>query len=156
MKVVRTIAAELGKGLLAGLVGTAAMTVVSTLEMKLRKRAASGTPAAAAERVLGVKPRDERAKRRLSNLVHFTYGTLWGTMRAILGRTLSAAGVRNPVAPVSAHLAAVWGAELIALPRLGLTPPVREWGRKEVAIDLMHHLVYATAVDQAYRALGRF
>jgi hypothetical protein len=156
MKILRTIASELGKGLLAGLVGTAAMTVVSTLEMKLRKRAASGTPAKAAERVLGVKPRGERARGRLSNLVHFTYGTLWGTMRAVFGRTLSATGVRNPLAPAAAHLAAVWGAELIALPRLGLTPPVREWGGKEVAIDWMHHLVYAAAVDGAYRALGRF
>jgi hypothetical protein len=155
MKILRTIAAELGKGLLAGLVGTAAMTVVSTLEMKARKRAASATPAKAAERVLGMKPQDERARSRLSNLVHFTYGTLWGTMRSILGRTLSAAGVRNPLAPAAAHLAVVWGTELVALPRLGLTPPVREWGRKEVAIDWMHHLVYAAAVDGAYRAISR-
>jgi CPA1 family monovalent cation:H+ antiporter len=46
------VAANFGKGLFAGLAGTAAMTVSSTLEMKLSGRAASETPAQAAEAAL--------------------------------------------------------------------------------------------------------
>jgi len=44
----------IGRGLLAGLAGTAAMPVSSTLEMRLRGRAASGAPANATAKVLGI------------------------------------------------------------------------------------------------------
>ena len=48
------VAAAVGIGLAAGVVGTVAMTVSSTLEAKLRGREASTTPARAASKVLGV------------------------------------------------------------------------------------------------------
>ena len=56
------VAANFGKGLFAGLAGTAAMTVSSTLEMKISGRAASETPAQAAEEVLDVQPNDEESE----------------------------------------------------------------------------------------------
>lgn len=46
------VASNVGKGLFAGLAGTAAMTVSSTLEMKLSGRGASQTPAQGSEAVL--------------------------------------------------------------------------------------------------------
>jgi hypothetical protein len=64
------VASDFGKGIFAGVAGTAAMTLSSTLEMKVRGRPASSTPALAAAKVLGVKPVDEEAKARFSNLVH--------------------------------------------------------------------------------------
>jgi hypothetical protein len=69
------VAADFGKGLFAGVAGTAAMTVSSTLEMKLSGRPASQTPADAAEKVLQVEPEDEDSEARFSNLVHWGYGT---------------------------------------------------------------------------------
>ncbi|HSH60119.1 MAG TPA: hypothetical protein VK988_10845, partial [Acidimicrobiales bacterium] len=63
-------AAAVGRGLLAGVVGTGAMTVSSTLEMKLRGRAASSAPADAAAKVLGVEPKGEAAKARFATMVH--------------------------------------------------------------------------------------
>jgi hypothetical protein len=44
---VSSVACKIGRGLAAGLVGTAAMTVSSTLEAKLRKRKPSQAPATA-------------------------------------------------------------------------------------------------------------
>ena len=132
------IAASFGKGVFAGVAGTAAMTVSSTLEMKLRGRAASSTPALAAAKVLGVEPVDEKSEARFSNIVHWGYGSAWGGARGLL----SAAGLSGPAA-TSAHLGAVWGSEQAMLPALGVTPPLTEWGAKEVAIDALHHLVYA-------------
>jgi len=76
MKVLRVIAAELGRGLIAGFVGAVAMTIASTLEMKLRKRPPSSAPADAAGKVLGIQPRDEKGKRRFSNVVHYAYRLL--------------------------------------------------------------------------------
>lgn len=141
-------ASAAGRGLLAGAVGTAAMTVSSTAEMKLRARAASDAPARAAARVLGVEPVDDAAKARFSNLVHWSYGTGWGAVRGLVG----AAGLRGAPA-CGAFLAAVWGSELATLPALGVAPPVTQWGAREVAIDAWHHVVYATATSLAYEAL---
>lgn len=60
-----------GRGLVAGHVGTAAMTVSSTLETKGRGRPASSVPAAAAGTVLGVEPQGEAETKRFWNLVHW-------------------------------------------------------------------------------------
>src|SRR5688500_1261211 len=52
-------AAACGTGIFARIAGTAAMTLSSTIEMKVRGRPASSTPAQAAAKVLGVEPVDE-------------------------------------------------------------------------------------------------
>ena len=68
--IARRLARAIGKGVVAGLAGTAAMTVSSTVEAKLRKRQFSTAPARAAQKLLGIKefesPRDVA---RFSDLV---------------------------------------------------------------------------------------
>lgn len=144
------VAADVGKGLFAGVAGTAAMTVSSTLEMKVRGRPASNAPADAAGKVLGVEPKDERGEARFATLVHWGYGTGWGAVRGLVG----AAGLKGPAA-AAAHFGAVWGSEQVMLPTLGVAPPFWTWGAKEVGIDAFHHLVYAAATSAAYAALDR-
>jgi hypothetical protein len=98
-----TMAGSVGKGLVAGFVGTVAMTVSSTAEQKLRQREASTAPARAAEKVLGIeKFTGSSAEQRFSTLVHWGYGTGWGAVRGLL----SALGL-PPKAATVAHLAAV-------------------------------------------------
>jgi len=145
-----TLAAGIGKGLFAGAFGTVAMTVSSTAEMKLRGREASSAPADAAGRMLGVQPRNETGKKRFATVVHYGYGTSLGTIRGVIG----VAGLAGPAA-TAAHFAAVWGNELVMLPKLGVAPPATEWGAKEVAVDAFHHLGYATATGLAYDYLDR-
>ena len=144
------IAASVGKGLFAGVAGTAAMTVSSTLEMKIRDRQASDAPAEAAGKVLGVEPTGDSEQARFSNLVHWGYGTSWGKVRGLI----DAAGLEGKEA-AAAHFLAVWGSEQVMLPALGVAPPFWQWGAKEVAIDAFHHLVYVGATDVAYAALDR-
>jgi hypothetical protein len=111
------VASDIGKGLFAGLAGTAAMTVSSTLEMKLSGRGASQTPAQAAEAVLDIEPGDEATEARFSSLVHWGYGTGWGSIRGLL----ASAGLSGPGA-TAVHLGLVWGAEqddLLGPERLG-------------------------------------
>ncbi len=144
------LASGVGKGLFAGAVGTAAMTVSSTLEMKARGRAASTAPADAAGKILGVEPKDEAGEARFSNLVHWGYGTGWGAVRGLIG----AAGLEGAAAS-AAHFGAVWGSEQVMLPALGVAPPFWTWGAKEVGIDAFHHLVYAVATGAAYALLDR-
>ena len=140
----------IGKGLVAGLVGTAAMTASSTLEMKLRGRGGSDAPAKAAGKVLGVEPKGDEGKERFSNIVHWGYGTSWGAVRGLLG----AAGLRGPAA-TAAHFATVWGTELKMLPALEVAPPPQEWGAAELAVDALHHAVYAAAAGAAYEYIER-
>ena len=54
MKALNTLATSIGKGVVAGFAGTAAMTVSSTVEMRLRGRAPSTAPADATAKVLGI------------------------------------------------------------------------------------------------------
>src|ERR1043165_7841240 len=99
------IADGIGKGVVAGLAGTAAMTVSSTLEAKLRGRSFSTAPAKAATRALGIETFDDgEAYARFSNLVHWGYGTGWGVARGIL----RAIGL-GPRAATPAHFALIWG-----------------------------------------------
>jgi hypothetical protein len=144
------LADTIGRGLVAGFAGTAAMTVSSTLEMKLRGRAASTAPADATAKVLGIERfRDDPAKARFSNLVHWGYGSAWGVVHGLL----RLAGL-PPAKATAAHLAAVWGNEAVMLPVLGVAPPFWTWGVEEVAIDVWHHVVYATATAVAYEQLS--
>ena len=97
------IAAAFGKGIFAGVAGTAAMTLSSTIEMNVRGRPASSTPARAAAKVLGVEPVNEDSEGRFSNLVHWGYGTAWGGARGLL----AAAGLSGPAATASRSIRSV-------------------------------------------------
>jgi hypothetical protein len=146
-QLVNNVASSVGKGLVAGIVGTAAMTVSSTLEARIRHRAASSAPARATAKVLGIKEfEDDIAQARFNDLSHWGYGTMWGVVRGLLGAT----GM-PPAAASAAHGAVVWGSAQVTLPALEVAPPIVFWRRKEIAIDLWHHAVYAAATGLAYR-----
>jgi hypothetical protein len=151
MKALTKTASAIGDGLVAGFLGTAAMTVSSTVEAKLRGRAASTAPARATARALGIREFDsDRAKARFNDLSHWGYGTGWGVVRGVLGATGLA-----PAKATAAHGAAVWGSAAMTLPALEVAPPFVFWGRKEVAIDFLHHTVYALATGVAYELVAR-
>ncbi len=145
---IREIPAAVGRGLFAGVAGTAAITAATMIEMKIRDREQSSAPAEAVEKVLGVEPQSEKDERRVGTLAHWGYGTAWGAARGVLG----ALGARGATA-TGLHFAAVWGNALWMLPALRVAPPVPEWGRKEIAIDAFNHIVYAAATNVAYEAL---
>lgn len=144
------VAAAAGVGLAAGLAGTAAMTLSTAIEAKVRQREASTAPADAASKLLGVQPTGEAQAKRFSTLVHWAYGTSWGAVRGLL----DCSGLPGPAAS-AAHLAVLWGAEQVILPGLGVAPPLTKWGGKEIAIDAWHHVTYAAATGAAYEALNR-
>jgi hypothetical protein len=145
-----TVADTIGKGILAGLAGTAAMTAAQMVDQKLTGRQASDAPAEAVEKVVRVEPKDEEGAQRLSNLTHWAYGTGWGVPRAALG----ALGMPGPVATML-HFGVLWGAALVMLPALRVAPPPTEWEKDELAKDALLHLVYAAAAGLAYQFLVR-
>ena len=144
------LAGSIGKGLVAGLIGTASMTVSSTVEARLRHRKPSSAPARATAKVLGITSfADEIAQARFNDLAHWGYGTVWGVVRGLL----DAAGL-PPRAATATHAAAVWGSAQVALPALDIAPPAIFWAPREIAIDAFHHTVYAITTGIAYELLS--
>lgn len=147
----RTILGELGsvigKGLIAGLAGTIAISISQAIEMKITNRKASDTPARAAEKIFDIGP-EPGTEEAFSNEVHYTYGTLWGTARGIL----SICGLRG-FAATATHFTAIWGTALVAETELGLAPPVDEWKNQEFIMSIVHHMVYAVVAGLVYDAI---
>ena len=149
MRAASTVATAVGRGVVAGFFGTAAMTASSTIEARLRHRAPSSAPARATAKVLGIKEfEDSVAQARFNDLSHWGYGTGWGVVRGLL----AALGLSARAATV-AHGAAIYGAAQVTLPALDIAPPTIFWPKAEIAIDAFHHAVYATATGLAYRLI---
>jgi hypothetical protein len=140
---VRTVADAVGRGLLAGAAGTAAMTLSSTLEAKLSGRGSSSTPAEAVSEATGVELTDE-SKPRVNRLAHWGYGVGWGAVRGVLGLLPAS----EPL-PTIGHFAVVWGAEQVLLPALGVAKPTWSYGASAAATDVLHHVVYAGTTSAA-------
>jgi hypothetical protein len=144
-----TLACAVGKGLVAGLAGTAAITLSQAVEKRLRHREDSPTPARAFQKLVGMQPVDLEAESRVSNLVHWGYGTGWGAFRG----ALATLGVPEPAASVLFG-SAVQGAAFAMVPAMKLAPPVTEWPAEDIAIEVLHHAWYAAVVGLTYEWLS--
>lgn len=138
----------IGKGLLAGLAATAAMTLSQMIEMKITKRGPSDATLKVVEDTAGAKPASPQEKQKLSQEIHWSYGTAWGVARGIIGLT----GLKGLPATL-VHFGAVWGTALIMLPKHNAAKPINEEEPKAIAIDAFHHAVYATTAGFVYDAL---
>lgn len=164
----------LGRGLVAGLAGTAAITLSQTIEMKLTGRGSSDAVMKVSGKALGVEPKGkarlekikkkgssgskkeevkkkvEANKNKFSQLMHLAYGTSWGVARGIM----DIAGLRGASATLL-HFGSVWGTALVMLPAADAAKPVTKWPAKQIAIDVLHHAVYAVAAGLVYDAMPR-
>ncbi|MDQ3946950.1 MAG: hypothetical protein M3357_17700 [Actinomycetota bacterium] len=147
---VGTMIGSVGRGLAAGMVGTAAITASMALERKLRGEPENTMAADAAEEVLHIEPEGKQGKLRLARSVHWIYGTAWGGARGLLG----ALGLRGPAGD-AAHFAAVSGTAMVMPPALGVAPPPQDQPPAAMASSAVHHLIYALATGATYRALER-
>ncbi len=141
-------AAAIGKGMVAGLVGTAAMTLSERVEMAVTGREASDVPGQVGAKLLGRHPETDAEKQRLSTQVHWAHGIFGGALRGVFER----AGVTGPAASV-AHFAALWGGDASLYAALGIAPAPWDWEQEELAADVLHKGVYAAVTGAVYDAL---
>jgi hypothetical protein len=138
----------IGKGLLAGLAGTAAITLSQLIEMKITKREPSEAPVKVVSETVGAKPATKEDKEKLSQEIHWAYGTTWGISRGIIGLT----GLKGlPAALV--HFGAIWGTSMVMLPKFNAAKPINEQEPRSIAIDGFHHAVYAITTGLVYDTL---
>lgn len=163
----------IGKGLIAGLAGTIAITISQMVEMQITKRENSKAPVKVGGDVIGVEPKGTgelekkkasaasgRAPKKIKDevkaneakfaqIMHYSYGTGWGVARG----AMDLIGVQGVMATL-AHFGAIWTTELVLLPAKDAAPPVNEWSTKDILIDVMHHAVYAVAAGLVYDAMS--
>jgi hypothetical protein len=148
----------LSRGLLAGGVGTAAMTAAQRIGSRLQSSGGGDegpswenapAPAKVAKRILeGVFDRTVPAARIdvLTQVTHWLYGVAWGGVYGLVQETT----LGRPTRTGLLFGAGVWGASYIALVPMGIYEPPWRYPAATVAFDATYHLVYGEAVAAAY------
>lgn len=158
-----------GRGLLAGVAGTAAMTAWQELSAKLQSsEGEDGTsseekakdpweeasaPAKVGRRIIeGVFHKEVSADQigTLTNVMHWGYGTTWGAVYGLLAGTAG----RSSATGGLVFGTGVWLSSYAELVPMGLYEPPTEYEPKELAMDLSYHLVYGTATALAFAAVS--
>jgi hypothetical protein len=140
-----------GIGLVAGLAGTAAMTIAQGAEFVLTDAEPSSAPADIADKLQrrAGQGRLRRGHRRAANQgMHWLYGTSWGIPYGIVA---ASSGIPPELSgPVFGLL--VWGAGLAHQPVLGIADP--PWKRSPASLgsEALFHLVYGIGAGAAVRA----
>lgn len=146
-EVLVNVLGAVGIGLVAGLIGTVAMTISEMVEARLTKREASTVPGQVGAKLSG-HGEDPATVKRLNTPVHWTHGISLGAVRGLLGLT--------PLGPVWAtvvHYGAVWGGDVLLYRSLGIAPWPWKWERRELITDLFHKGVYAVVTGVAFELL---
>jgi hypothetical protein len=163
----------IGRGLVAGAIGTAAMTAWQTLAAKLQESGEesegsssegssaeekkdpweeASAPAKVAKRVLEGVFQEQVGPERigfLTEAMHWGYGTSWGAAYGVLAGTAGRSTLRGGLA----FGTGVWASSYAQLVPMGLYEPPWKYPPKTLALDLSYHLVYGSAVAAAYRLL---
>ena len=146
-------AVMLRRGAVAGLAGVMAEAAWSRREpAMLGGRPPIFDPQRMAQRLLhrltGRRP-SERTARLCATAMRSLYGPAWGALGAMPRL------VRRPSVRASALVlgSAIWGFELLTLPRVGATPPAREWTRTEIALDAANAALFALVTSLVLAAI---
>lgn len=144
------LAATLGRGMLAGVTGTAVMTAFQkAVEMPLTGRGESYAPAKLVEKILPIRRKHGRERQRLNYATHFGLGLMWGAAYGVAAHR----GLRGQRA-VAAVFATVYGGDVVFNTALGLYEPSK-WSPRDAAIDVVDKLVQAEATGLIFDNLLR-
>lgn len=140
-----SLLSSVGRGVVAGLAGTAVMTLFQkAIEMPLTGRAESDAPAQFAEKVLPDRATEAMARRRLNYIAHFGIGAMWGVATAIAGRL----GLHGQKA-VHMVFPTVFTGDVALNTALGLYEP-SSWSAQDWAVDLVDKYIQAQATSAVY------
>jgi hypothetical protein len=166
-----TFAGTLGRGIAAGLIGTACMTALQEISLRMKRHAVVGmkyqeeteqddpwkrAPAPAqllklaVEKATGVEP-DPVAIPLYTNVMHWGYGTGLGAAYAVAERRLRL----KPALAGPAFGLGVWAQSYATLVPLGLYEWPWHYSAKTIAKDLSYHLTYGAGVAAGYELLAR-
>ncbi len=164
-----------GRGLAAGAVGTAFMTLAQELSAKLQSSGdadqqsddqqgddqqghdpweQASMPAKVARRISeGVFEHEVSPERipLLTHGMHWAYGTGWGAVYGLVQGTFGGRSLRRGLTFGSG----VWSMSYVQLVPMGLYEPPWKYPPKGIAMEVSYHLVYGLGVAGAYRLFDR-
>jgi hypothetical protein len=147
--------AALGIGLIAGLAGTAAVTLSKKLDAKCEERKPDKTVLDVASHVLDIQPSSREKEKKVVEEVHWAYGACLGVARG----ALSFLGLRGWKATL-VHFAALWYTEKMLFPDLKLAFPDIETGGslteekpESIAHETLHEAIYAITTGIVFDAI---
>ena len=129
----------IGRGMAAGLAGTAVMTAGEKLEQALTGRPDSYVPARTLAHLLGLARPDEDSLAR-NWLMHYGTGAAAGVLRGAMSR----ANVRGPAASFM-HTWIRLATDQTLENATGVGAPPVTWPRSELVIDVAHKAIYSFA-----------
>ena len=139
----------IGLGVLAGTVGTVALTLAEKIEIRSSGREPSTVPGQVGAKISGHDPQTHaQLVERLNPVVHWVHGISMGGVRGLLGLAglsfLPATGV---------FFVVVWGGDVLLYRALGIAKMPWSWSGPELTADLWGKGVYAVATSAAFVAL---
>lgn len=136
------------KGLVAGAVGTAAMTLSEKLEQAKTGREDSMVTTEVG--AILTKPRLETGAQaaKLGQVVHWSHGITWGAIRGLLGLT-----PLNALAASAIHYVSLWTSDALLYRILKIQPLPNKWGTKPLLTDLFHKLVLSGVTSAVFLLL---
>ncbi len=141
----------MARGMVAGAVGTMAMTVSELLEMSLSGREGSQVPGQVGAHLLPNRdPQSTSDAATLNNPVHWVHGISMGAVRGLL----DVAGLRGPAAS-AARFALLWGGDTALYRALKIADVPWRWTAADLATDLLHKGLYAAITGATHDAMGR-
>ncbi|MDP9431537.1 MAG: hypothetical protein M3P91_02125 [Actinomycetota bacterium] len=145
-----SLAANVGRGALAGLAGSVVMTAFQKfVEMPITKREDSYGPADLAQKLLPVEPSSEAGRKRLNYATHTALGAMWGAAYGVAAHN----GLRGSRG-AAATFGAIYAQDLVMITALGLGKPWT-WSTKEWTIDVVDKVVVIVATGTIFdRLLG--
>jgi len=159
-----------GRGLVAGFAGTAAMTAWQELSARLRSDgapeeqglqqppedpwASASAPAKVGRRIIeGVFHRQLPANRigLLTNAMHWSYGTGWGAAYGLIQGTWPGGAIRSGLL----FGTGVWAMSYVTMVPMGLYELPWRYSPGDLGLDLSYHLAYGAGVGAAHGLLER-
>ena len=152
----------LGRGILAGIVGTGVMTGVQ-LGVRWARNQPLGTsvprtwaeapaPAQVAKKAADAVGEGRRITKQdvplVTNAMHWGYGIVWGIAYGLAARTFKV----KPAVGGAALGGTLWAASYAELVPLGIYKPPWAYPVRELGLDLSYHLVYGAGVAATFAA----
>jgi hypothetical protein len=134
----RALLPAAGRGVVAGLLGVAAMTTAEKVEQAITGRPNSYIPARALLALLGRRPSDDDKPSAWNHAVHWGTGAVLGALRGVW----AAVGLRGAQAHVADTVVRL-SADQTLENATGVGAPPRTWPREERALDVLHKAIYS-------------
>ena len=140
----KSLLPAVGAGLLAGLAGTAAMSIFQKITEKITGNKPDESTVAIAKKILNYYP-SKGKELGFANAVTYSYGSANGIIRSLL----SFAGTKNFNA-TAIHFGIISAMVITVEPMLDVAPALLKRNPEKFALTLFHHALYAVVTGLVF------